>query len=289
MSQPDVAQVERIKEQIRRDWSRRAAAWRKWNPQFMAMSRAATEAIIQAAHLTAGMQVLDLASGTGEPALALAEAVGSHGHVTATDLVPEMLMITEEVARQRGLTNLTCTPADAEALPFPAQRFDVVTCRFAIMTFPNVGQALRDIRRVLKPGGRATFVAWGPMEQNPFFTTTVGVFMQHVQPLPPPPGTPSPFAFAKSGTLSAALREAGFTQVQEETRTIAWRFPGPASQCWEFIREAITPPAFRRFFDALAPDQYTQVISEVLQAIGRYDDGQQVNFSAVIVIGTGVG
>jgi ubiquinone/menaquinone biosynthesis C-methylase UbiE len=287
MSQPEVAQVERIKEQIRRDWSRRAAAWRKWNPQFMVMSRAATEAIIQAAHITAGMQVLDLASGTGEPALALAEAVGSQGHVTATDLVPEMLMITEEYARQRGLTNLTCTPADAEALPFPAQRFDAVTCRFAIMAFPNVGQALRDIRRVLKPGGRATFVAWGPFEQNPFFTTTVGIFMRHVQPPPPPPGTPTPFTFATGGTLSAALQEAGFTQVQEETRTIPWGFPGSAAQCWEYIREA-TAPAFRRFFEALAPDQHAQVISEVLQAIGRYDDGQQVNFPAVIVIGTGV-
>lgn len=287
MSQPNVAQAERIKEQIRRDWSGRAAASRKWNPQFMAMSRAATEAIIQAAHITAGMQVLDLASGTGEPALTLAEAVGSHGHVTATDLVPEMLMITEEYARQRGLANLTCTPADAEVLPFPAQSFDVVTCRFGVPNFLNVEQALRGIRRVLKPGGRATFVAWGALEQNPFFTTTVGVFMRHVQAPPPPPGTPTPFAFAKGGTLSAALQAAGFTQVQEETRTIPWGFPGSAPQCWEFINEAITPPAFRRFFDALAPDQHTQVINEVLHAIGQYDDGQQVNFSAVIVIGTG--
>jgi len=155
------------------------------------------------------------------------------------------------------------------------------------MFFPNVGQALRDIRRVLKPGGRATFVARRPFEQNPYFTTTIGVFMQHVQPPPPPPGTPTPFTFAKGGTLSAALQEAGFTQVQEETRTIPWGFPGSASQCWEYIREA-TAPAFRRFFEALEPNQYAQVISEVLQAIGQYDDGQQVNFPAVIVIGTGV-
>jgi hypothetical protein len=146
---------------------------------------------------------------------------------------------------------------------------------------------LRDVRRVLKPGGRATFVAWGPCDQNPYFTTTVGVFMRHVQLPPPPPGTPTPFTFAKGGTLSAALEEAGFTQVQEETRSIPWGFPGRAIECWEYISE-VTAPAFRRFFDALAPDQRAQVVSEVLQAIGQYDDGQHVNFPAVIVIGTGM-
>jgi hypothetical protein len=75
--------------------------------------------------------------------------------------------------------------------------------------------------------------------------------------------------------------------VHEETRSIAWCFPGPAVQCWEFISE-VTAPSFRRFFEALAPDQHAQVISEVLQAIGQYEDGQNVNFPAVIAIATGV-
>ena len=190
---------------MRRDWSGRAAASRKWNPQFMVMSRAATEAIIQAAHITAGMQVLDLASGTGEPALSLAEAVGSQGHITATDLVPEMLMIIEEYARQRGLTNLTCTPADAEALPFPAQSFDVVTCRFGVPNFLNVGQALRDIRRLLKPGGVPPSWRgghWSRIPSSPPLSASSCSMCNRT----PPPGTPTPFAFAKSGTLSAALQ-----------------------------------------------------------------------------------
>ncbi len=226
MSQLDAWEVERIKEQTRRDWSGGAAAWRKWNPQFVVLSRAATAAIIQAAGVTAGMQVLDLASGTGEPALSLAEAVGAQGHVTATDLALEMLLITEEYARQRGLTNLTCKPADAEALPFPDQSFDVVTCRFGVMFFPNPGQAFHEIRRVLKPGGRATFVAWGALDQNPYFTTTVGVFMRHVQLPPPPLDTPTPFTFARTGTLSAALQEAGFTQVAGRDPQHSLEFPG---------------------------------------------------------------
>jgi len=286
MNQADLSKTARFKAQLRQDWTEGAAGWRQWNAQFVIQSRAATDAIVQAAQVTPGMQVLDLASGTGEPALTLAEAVRPGGHVTATDLVPEMLAITEEFARQRGLRNLTTQPADAEALPFPEQTFDVVTCRFGLMFCPDVGQALREIRRVLKPGGRAAFMAWGPFDQNPYSTTTVGVFMQHV-PLPPPePGTPHPFIFAQAGTLSTALRAAGFAQVQEEARTIPWVFPGPVASCWEAAR-ALSGPAFRRCFEALAPERHAQVIQEVHAAIGHYYDGQQVNFTARIVLASG--
>lgn len=287
MSTPDVSNTEQFKEQVRQEWTAGAGAWRKWNPQFVVQTRAATDVIVQAAQVRPGMQVLDLASGTGEPALTLAAAVGPEGHVTATDLVPDMLAVAEESARQRGLTNITFQQADAEALPFPARTFDSVTCRFGIMFCPNAGQALREIHRVLKPGSRAAFMAWGPFEQQPYFTSTIGVFLKYVHLPPPAPGAPHPFAFAKPGTLSAALHEAGFTQAQEETRTIPWGFPGTVEQCWEYVRD-LGAPAFRRVIEALAPEQHAQVISEVLGAIRQYDDGQQVNFPAAVVVATGV-
>jgi hypothetical protein len=62
-------------------------------------------------------------------------------------------------------------------------------------------------------------------------------------------------------------------------------FPGSTAQYWEFMREM---GSFERFFKALAPDQHERVISEVLDAISQYDNGQQVNLSAVIVVATGV-
>ena len=148
------------------------AAWRKWFPKFVIHTRAATDALIDAARLQPGMQVLDLASGSGDPALTLAQMVGPSGHVTATDLVPEMLAVAAEQAHQQGLTNLTFRQADAESLPFPDGAFDLVTCRFGIIYCPNPGKALREICRVLRPGGRAALVAWGPPDQ-PFFSTTV--------------------------------------------------------------------------------------------------------------------
>ncbi len=153
--------TERYKEEVRRDWTDGVAGWRKWNAQFAVMTRAATEAMVQVAQVKSGMHVLDLASGTGEPALTLAEAVSPNGHVMATDLVPEMLAIAEEIARERRLRNISFKQADAEALPFADKTFDAVTCRLGVMFFPDAAKALGEVHRVLKPGGRAAFVVWG--------------------------------------------------------------------------------------------------------------------------------
>ncbi len=92
------------KESLRQEWLAAASFWKKWYPQFVIQTRAATDLVVQGAALSPGMHVLDLASGTGEPALTLAEAVGPQGRVVATDLVPEMLHAAQEHAcRSRPL------------------------------------------------------------------------------------------------------------------------------------------------------------------------------------------
>src|SRR5439155_5325472 len=120
------------------------------------------------AGLWPGLDVLDLASGTGEPALTLAPLVLPGGTVTATDLLPEILAVAEEQAAQQGRANLRCGVADAGDLPFADASFDRVTCRFGVMFFPDVPRALREVCRVLRPGGRAAFTAWGPAAEQTF-------------------------------------------------------------------------------------------------------------------------
>lgn len=95
-------------------------------------------------------QVLDVATGAGHTAFAFAPHVA---RVIATDLTPEMLAKTAELAAKRGLTNVETRPADAEALPFDDASFDLVTCRIAMHHFPTPRQALAEFARVLKPGG----------------------------------------------------------------------------------------------------------------------------------------
>ncbi|HEY7907910.1 MAG TPA: methyltransferase domain-containing protein, partial [Thermomicrobiales bacterium] len=79
--------------------------------------------MIAALDITPGMRILDVASGPGEPAISLAAAIAPDGHVTATDLVPEMLAMAEENARERGIATITFRQADVAALPFPDGEF----------------------------------------------------------------------------------------------------------------------------------------------------------------------
>src|SRR3981189_1441110 len=175
---------------LKEEWTgeRTVAAWRKWHAQIAAFPQGAPEALLEAAHLRPGMRVLDLASGVGDPALSIAAEVAPSGRVTATDLGPGMISLAEELARKKGIANIEFREASAESLPFPGESYDVLTCRFGIMFFPDLPKALRECFRVLKPGGRVAFVAWGKKEQ-PFFTTTAGILLKYV-PVPPPPPPP---------------------------------------------------------------------------------------------------
>ncbi len=272
-----------FKEQVRRQWTDAdvVAAWGKWHDRFSAQTRFATKVIVEAAQVEPGMEVLDLACGTGEPALALAKAVGPAGHVTLTDISPGMIEIAQANARKARLANLTARLADAEALPFADETFDVVTSRFGIMFCPDYGQALREVRRVLRPGGRVALIVWGPQDQA-LFRNTVGVLSRHVETAKPDPGAPTPFVFAKPGTLSAALSQAGFREVHEANRTVPWPFPGSVQDLWQFLWEA-GGPAFGAIYEKLPRAQLESVFEEIYAALQPFSNGREVDTKADIV------
>jgi ubiquinone/menaquinone biosynthesis C-methylase UbiE len=286
---PDAAKIQMFRKRLHEEWTgdRTVAAWRKWHAQIAAFTRGATEAILEAAHLRPGMRVLDLACGVGDPALSIASEVSPSGHVTATDLGPGMMSLAEELARKKSLTNIEFREANAESLPFADASFDVLTCRFGIMFFPDLSKALREGLRVLKPGGRAAFVAWGKKEQ-PFFTTTAGIILKHV-PVPPPPPDPdgpSLFMFGERDRLRRALEAAGFGNVHEEDRIIAGRWPSSVEQYWEQFTEVAAP--FRPLLDQLTAEQRSQARAESLVAVKKFWNGQEVNLPLEIVIGSGM-
>ncbi len=284
-----MTEAEKLREAVRQEWEDevRVEAWRKWHGKFVTQTRAATEAIVGAAQLKPGMRVLDLASGPGEPALTIAGAVQPGGQVTATDLVGGMLKAAAENARQQALTNIAFQRASAESLPFPEESFDVVTCRFGIMFVPEVGRALAEIGRVLRPGGRAVFMAWGPPEQNPTYLKTTGVLAKYVDIPAPVPGAPDGYRFAEPGTLASALRQAGLQQVSEEALIVPWPWPGSIEEAWESLRDLRGAP-FRRNLAKVPPGQMPRVMEEIFAGIGEYYDGRQVNFTAALVLASGV-
>ncbi len=272
------------KEVIRQEWLEAVPHWKKWFDKLSFQSRSATQLVVEGAQLSHELHVLDLASGSGEPALALAKTVGPRGRIVATDLVPEMLDVARENAHVRGLSNIEFRSADAEQLPFANASFDRVTCRFGLMFFPDSQRSLSEIRRVLKPGGRVSFVVWGSAKENPLFAVMLGPFLKHVNVPPPAPDAPHVFRFADESKLSAALTSAGFQDVSVATHKVPWPWPGPPEEAWQASRELAAP--FKKMIAALPPDKSDEVVQEVIESIRQFYDGRQVNFPASLVCAT---
>jgi SAM-dependent methyltransferase len=262
----------------------RLIASEKWKAKSAAMGQAATEALVEYARPVPGMQVLDLASGTGEPAISLALRVGTQGHVMALDLSGELLEIARGRAEARGLQNFSTQQADAHSLPFPDNSFDLATSRFGVMFFRDPGLAFRELIRVLRPGARACFLAWGSFEQ-PYWQSMMGVVHRCVGGPLLEPGGPDPFRYARSGSLSEILRIAGFNSVEEETRTVPWAWPGSVEELWEYSQSVSVP--FRPILERVPAGMWPQVQAEVHAAVGKYFDGEKVAFSASVVLAAG--
>ena len=264
--------------------SYRLIAAEKWKSKSAAMGRGVTQALVELARPAPGMKALDLASGTGEPAISIAKRVGDSGHVVALDLSSELLEIAKQRAAQRGLSNLTTRVADAHELPFSDATFDLATCRFGVMFFCEVAKALRELLRVLKPGGRACFIAWGPFEQ-PYWASTMGIVHKHVGGPLLAPGGPDMFRFSNPGSLTAALREAGFCEIEEETKTLPWSWPGPVEEVWEYAQSVSTP--FRPLLERVPEELWPQVNADVHAAVRPYSDEDNVNFGVRVVMASG--
>jgi SAM-dependent methyltransferase len=264
--------------------SYRLVASEKWKAKSAGMGKAVTEALVEYAQAKPGMRVLDLASGTGEPAISLAARVGPQGHITALDVSMELLAIAEKRARERGLDNFSTRQADAHALPFADNSFDLATCRFGVMFFRDTSVALRELRRVLRANSRACFLAWGPFDQ-PYWRSTMGVVHRHVGGSLLAPGGPDPFRFAAPGSLSDVLQRADFREVQEETKTLPWTWPGTAEEVWEQAQAVSVP--FRPMLERVQAQMWPQIHAEVLAAIGQYVRGEDIEFGASVVLASG--
>jgi ubiquinone/menaquinone biosynthesis C-methylase UbiE len=256
----------------------------KWKAKSAALGNAVTEALVEYSRPLPDMLVLDLASGTGEPAISLAQRVGLRGSVTAVDQSSELLDIAAERARNKKLTNFTIQQADAHHLPFADQSFDLATCRFGVMFFSDAQRALAELRRVLKPAARACFAAWGPMEQ-PYWQTMMKIVHRHVGGAMLQPGGPDPFRFSATGSLSEVLSATGFHEVEESTQHLPWTWPGDAEEVFEYACAVAAP--FRPMLERVPAEEWPAIRAEAKAAIERYRVGDEIRFGADVVLASG--
>lgn len=276
------ARAEEFRQRVLDNWTSdpTVAAWKRWHAKIAIQQREVTGALVAAARIAHGQRVLDLATGTGEPALTIARVVGNSGRVVGTDVSEGMIHVARENAQNAGLENITFAACDAERLPFEDASFDAVTSRMGVMFFIDVARVLAEVHRVLRPGGRAAFAAWGPWSETTMFSACLEPFARRATPPDPPPGAPHPQRFATPGTLSQALRAAGFKDVAEETRVFSTPWAGPPEEQWSAFCDLVSPP----YVDDMPEPEKSHATAEAMTTLRSLYDGEAVQTRAAIVI-----
>ncbi len=174
----------------------------------------------------AGDTVLELAAGAGDTGFRVSEIVGASGRLITSDLSPAMLAVARRRAAERGVDHVEYRQMDAESIEMEADSVDGVLCRFGYMLMLDVGAALAETRRVLRPGGRLALAVWGAPERNPFFTIVASTLVRsgHI-PAPEPPPAPGIFSMASSERTTSLLKGAGFDAVRTEEVAVRVSLP----------------------------------------------------------------
>ena len=276
-----------FKDRVTAEWAgaQTAAAWQKHYRAMKEQLAQVTNALVDAAAPEPGMEVLDLASGTGQPALSLARRVAPGGKVTATDQSEHMLRALQANARDEGVTNIETRVCDAQELPFSDAAFDLVTSRFGVMFFAETARALSGIRRVLKPGGRIAFLVWGPPVPGSYFGAAALPVVRRLAVKPDPDG-PTPMRFAESGKLVRLVEAAGFTAVTETNLTLPAPFRGSPEELLSSLMEIAAP--FRGAAATLSESDRSAAMEEAHDNLRPLYDGTFTNVTAPVLIVTGL-
>ena len=266
-------------------WRGAAPYWEKHREILRRMFAPVTQALVKDAGIDTRQTVLDIATGPGDPALSVAPLVGPEGRVFGIDPAPEMVDGARRAAVQLGLGNAQFDVASADHLPYPADTFDAVICRFGAMFFPSPVESAREILRVLKPGRKLALAVWSFADTNPFLYTMQRVIDRFVDPTPPEPDAPDTFRFAAPGKLRDILGEAGATAPSERLLQFTIEAPVSVEDFWALRLEI--SEKLRAKVATLSAGQATEVKHQSLEALREYSTGSAMSFPAEVLIVSG--
>ncbi len=275
-----------IRARVHDMWATVAPAWAEHAEYADERAAALTERMLDLAMPRPGERVLELACGAGGLGLAAAARVAPAGEVVLSDVVAEMTATAAARARAAGLDNVSTRQLDLERIDEPDDSYDVVLCREGLMFALDPGRAAREIRRVLRTGGRCAIAVWGPRERNPWLGIVLDAAGAQLGAPIPPPGSPGPFALQDSAKLSALLSEAGLSGVTVSELAVSTR--AASFEEWWTRTCALAGPLANIL--AALPDRSVQALrARVREATRAYETSSGLELPGVTLIATGSG
>jgi SAM-dependent methyltransferase len=216
---------EAYRAESRERWEGAAPGWAKRRGAFQQAAQRVSVWLVEHVHPQPGHRVLELAAGVGDTGLLAAELVQPGGSVIVTDMAEAMVEAARARAAELGIANAEFRTMEAEWIDLPAASVDGVLCRWGYMLLADPAAALRETRRVLKPGGRVALAAWAAAGDNPWLSAINEEVLARGIGERPAPGTPGPFALGEPGRIEGLLDAAGFEDPVIEALDFTFAFP----------------------------------------------------------------
>src|SRR3954471_23346501 len=265
--------AEAYRADARERWETAAAGWARDRESFQRDAMEVSRWMLDAAELQPGHTVLDLPAGPGDTGLMAAELVKPGGTAIITDNADAMIEAARARAEEVGATNVEIRPMEAEWIDLPTATVDAVLCRWGYMLLADPEAALRETRRVLRPGGRVALAAWAAAEHNPWIALMGRVMLERGLVEAEPPDRPGPLAFGRRpGQIEELLDATGFDDI--ETGAVDFAFHAASlDEWWEHSMRR--SGRFLRAVTGLDPAEHYRLRDAVDAAYAPYvgDDG----------------
>jgi SAM-dependent methyltransferase len=202
------------RKEARARWGVQARGWGAHAERMARATMPVSVWMVDALGLQPGDEVLELAAGTGEVGFLAAEQIAPGGTLISSDFVPEMITVAQARAERLGIANVRFRQIDAESIDQPAASLDGVLCRWGYMLMADSEAALRETRRVLRPGARVALAAWTSATENPWSSLSIRELVERGHMPRADPDAPGQFAWARLGLIGERLDAAGFAEFE---------------------------------------------------------------------------